>query len=136
MVFARSILIKTNGIIFLNSKYMKINTYTTILSLVLAAIISFALSWFMPKENQLLLGIGSYIALGLTAAGTISISFDYDRTTVLTRTTSGIFFVILLLSQIVFVALNEFSLPIYVLVTGCTTIIYSMIFYGISKSNH
>jgi len=129
-------LIKTNGIIFLNSKYMKINTFTTILSLVLAAIISFALSWFMPKENQLLLGIGSYIALGLTAAGTISISFDYDRTTVLTRTTSGIFFVILLLSQIVFVALNEFSLPIYVLVTGCTTIIYSMIFYGISKSNH
>lgn len=115
---------------------MKINTFTTILSLVLAAIISFALSWFMPKENQLLLGIGSYIALGLTAAGTISISFDYDRTTVLTRTTSGIFFVILLLSQIVFVALNEFSLPIYVLVTGCTTIIYSMIFYGISKSNH
>jgi hypothetical protein len=115
---------------------MKINTYTTVLSLILVAIISFALAWFMPKGTQLLLGVGSYISLGLTAAGTISISFDYDRTTVLTRTTSGIFFVILLVSQIVFVALNQFSLPIYVLVTGCTTIIYSMIFYGISKSNH
>ena len=115
---------------------MKINTYTTVLSLLLAAIISFALAWFMPEENQLLLGIGSYIALGLTAVGTVSISFDYDRTNVLTRTTSAIFFVIILLSQIIFVALTQFSIPIYVLVMGCTSIIYSMIVYGISKSNH
>lgn len=115
---------------------MKINKFTSILCLLLAALISFFLSFYVQVDAKLIIGIGSFLSLGMSASGTVSISFDYDRTTVLTRTTSAIFFVILLISQIVFVALNQFSLPIYVLVTGCTTIIYSMIFYGISKSNH
>jgi hypothetical protein len=115
---------------------MKVNTFTTILSIALAAIVAFFLSFYVSSENKLILGIGSFITLAGTLVGTISISFDYDRTTTLTRTVSGVFFLILLSSQIVFMAINSFLLPTYVLVSGGLTIIYTLIVYGISKSKH
>jgi hypothetical protein len=68
--------------------------------------------------------------------GTVSLSFEYDRTTALTRTTSGIFMANLLTSQIIFTVLNSFSIQTYVLVTGGLTILYALTVYGISRSKH
>jgi hypothetical protein len=115
---------------------MKVNTFTTILSIALAAIVAFFLSFYVSTENKLLLGIGSFITLAATLVGTISISFGYDRTTTLTRTVSGVFFLMLLASQIVFTTINSFLLPTYVLVSGSLTILYALIVYGISRSKH
>ena len=115
---------------------MKINTFTAILSVVLAGIIAFFLSFYVAGENKMILGIGSFITLALTLAGTVSLSFEYDRTTTLTRTTSGIFYILILTSQIIFTVFNSFILPTYVLVTGCMSILYALIVYGISRSKH
>ena len=115
---------------------MKINTFTAILSIALAGIIAFFLSFYVAGENKMILGIGSFITLALTLAGTVSLSFEYDRTTTLTRTTSGIFFILILTSQIIFTVFNSFILPTYVLVTGCMSILYALIVYGISRSKH
>ena len=115
---------------------MRVNTFTTILSIALAAIVAFFLSFYVSAENKLILGIGSFITLSATLVGTISISFDYDRTTTLTRTTSGVFFALLLTSQIVFTTVNSFLLPTYVLVSGGLTIIYALVVYSISRSKH
>ena len=115
---------------------MKINTFTAILSVALAAIIAFFLSFYVAGDNKLLLGIGSFISMALTLTGTVSLSFEYNRTTTLTRTTSGVFFTLILTSQIIFTVLNSFILPTYVLVTGCMSILYALIVYGISRSKH
>ena len=115
---------------------MKINTFTAILSVALAGIIAFFLSFYVSGDNKLLVGTGSFLSLALTLIGSISLSFEYDRITTLTRTTSGVFFVLLLISQIVFTAVNGFMLPTYILVTGSATIFYIVIVYGISKSKH
>lgn len=115
---------------------MKINTFTAILSIALAGIIAFFLSFYVSGDNKLLLGIGSFVSMALTLTGTLSLSFEYDRTTTLTRTTSGIFFSLILASQIVFTAINGFLLPTYILVTGCATILYALIIYGLSRSTH
>jgi hypothetical protein len=115
---------------------MKVNTFTTILSIALAAIVAFFLIFYVSSENKLILGIGSFITLTATLVGTISISFDYERATTLTRTVSGVFFLLLLASQIVFTTINSFLLPTYVLVSGSLTIIYVLIVYGISRSKH
>jgi hypothetical protein len=115
---------------------MKVNTFTTILAIALAAIVAFFLSFNVSVANKLILCIGSFITLALTLVGTISISFDYDRTTILARTVSGVFFLLLLASQIVFTTINNFLLPTYVLVSGSLTIIYALIVYGISRSKH
>lgn len=115
---------------------MKINTFTAILSFALAGLIAFFLSFYVSGENKWILGIGSFLTLAISMAGTVSLSFDYDRTTILTRTTSGVFFALLLASQIVFVVMDPFLLPTYVLVTGGMTILYVLIVYGISRSKH
>jgi hypothetical protein len=115
---------------------MKVNSFTLILSLALAGIISFFLSYYISGENKFILGIGSFITLALSLAGTVSLSFDYKRTTVLTKIVSSVCFAIFLISQIVFTTINEFMLPNYLLVTGGSTILYILIIYGLSKSQH
>jgi hypothetical protein len=75
---------------------MKINTFTLILSLLLAAIISYFLSSYQVDSNKLILGIGCFIGLSLSSASAFSISFDYDRTTTLTRTAAAVFFLLYL----------------------------------------
>ena len=115
---------------------MKVNKFTAILSLALAGIISFYLSFYASGDKKWVLAIGSFLTLAISMAGSVSLSFDYDRTTMLTRTTSGVFFVLLLVSQLVFVNVVSFLFPTYVLVTGGMTIFYVLIVYGISRSKH
>ncbi len=115
---------------------MKVNGFTVFLSIALSCIISFFLSFYVSGENKWIIGIGSFLTLAISLAGTVSLSFDYDRTTTLTRVTSGVFLAILLTSQIIFTAINNFLLPTYVLVTGGVTILYVLCLYGISRSKH
>jgi hypothetical protein len=115
---------------------MKVNSFTTILSIVLAAIVAFFLSFYVVAENKLILGIGSFITLAVSLVGTVSISFDYERTKALIRITSGIFLILVLISQIIFTLVNSFQLPLYFLITGGLTVLYILIVYSISKSKH
>lgn len=115
---------------------MKIYTFTFLLSLALAGIITFFLTFYILGNNKWVLGIGSFLTLSIVLTGTVSLTFDNSKTTTLTRVTSGIFFVAVLISQIVFTAINSFVLPTYVLVTGGLTIFYAIIMYGISISKH
>jgi len=115
---------------------MKVNTFTSILSLALAGIIALFLSFTVSGDNKWVLGIVSFLTLSITLAGTVSLSLDYDRTTTILRVTSGVFFVALLTSQIIFTAINRFLLPTYVLVTVGLTILYALIVYGIARSKH
>lgn len=115
---------------------MKVNKFTTTLSIFLAGLISFYLTSFIPYESKWIIGIGSFLTLTVMLIGTVSVSFEYDRTTTLTRIISGLFLAILLASQIFFVISDNLSLPNYILVTGCTLIIYVLVVYGISQSDH
>jgi hypothetical protein len=115
---------------------MRVNTFTAILSMSLAAIIAFFLSFYVSGINKWILGIGSFLTLGSALVGTVSLSFDYDRTTMLTRTISGVFFGLLLISQIFFVGVDRFLLPTYVLVTGGMAILFALVVYSISRSKH
>jgi hypothetical protein len=115
---------------------MRINTFTATLSISLAAIIAFFLSFYVSGTNKWILGIGSFLTLGSALAGTVSLSFDYDRTTILTRTVSGVFFGLLLTSQIFFVVIDRFLLSTYVLVIGGMGILFALVVYSISRSKH
>ena len=115
---------------------MKVNIFTTILLITLSGIIAFFLSFYVSGENKFILGFGSFITFSITLIGSLSVSFEYKRTTALTRITSGVFFTLVLISQIIFTVINNFQLPTYILVTGCTPIIHALVVYGISKSTH
>ena len=111
---------------------MKINTFTAILALLLAAIISYFLSTFQLGTNKLILGFGSFICLFFAAVVAIAVSFNYERINVLTRVSSSIFFFLFLGSQIVF-ANYSLSLPTYILINGSLLIIFLLIIYFLSK---
>ena len=115
---------------------MKINLFTSILSLAMAGMIAFFLSYYAFEKNKEIIGIGSFLSLATTLVGTVSLSFDYERTTMLTRTTSGVFFVVILLSQVIFTFIGHLIMPTYLLVTGSSVILFSLIVYGLSKSKH
>jgi hypothetical protein len=115
---------------------MKINTFTAFLSVALAGIIAYFLSCYESGENQIVLAVGGFLSMAITLIGTLSLSFDYERTTALTRMVSGVFFMLLLVSQIIFATLESFLVPTYVLVTGGLSIISAIVIYGISRSKH
>ena len=114
---------------------MKINTFTAILAVLLALIISYFLSHYQDEENKIIYGICSFLGLFITGVSTIAISYDYSRTTILTRTASLVFFLLILGSQIFFAVIN-FTLPFYVLINGSLIILSLLIVYSISKSKH
>jgi hypothetical protein len=116
---------------------MKINKFTTLLSIALTGLIAFYLSSIVSTNKfSLIFGFGAFISLCSSLIGAISISFDYDRTTTLTKTTSAIFFSVILSSQIIFTFIDEFEIPSYIFATGGLTILYILVVYGISKSKH
>lgn len=115
---------------------MKINPISAILSLALAGLTAFYLSFYISGVNKWILGIGSFLTLAISMAGTVSLSFDYERTTMLARTTSAVFFVLILVAQIVFVFMSTFLLPEYVFVTGGMSIFYVLFVYGVSQTKH
>jgi hypothetical protein len=115
---------------------MKLNLLTTILAIAMASIITFFLSSYFTDKNNWLFSIGCFVSLGLTLLGTISLSFDYERTTMLTRTASGVFLLLLLGCQIIFASMHSFLVPTYVLVVGIMTVLHTLVVYGITKFEH
>ena len=118
---------------------MKINTFTAILAVLLALIISYFLSHYQDEENKIIYGICSFLGLFITGVSTIAISYDYSMTVyflhTLFVTASLVFFLLILGSQIFFAVIN-FTLPFYVLINGSLIILSLLIVYSISKSKH
>jgi hypothetical protein len=111
---------------------MKINKLTAFLSCILASLISFFFSYYVSGDNKIILALGSLLSLTGTLMGSMSISFEYGRTTILIRIISLIFFLAILISQIFFTLYSSFNFPIYILVTGGLFIIYFFAAYSIS----
>ena len=81
---------------------MKINFIPTLIAITLSALITYGLYSFHESENKLLLSLGSFIFLTSTLVITIGVNFEQSRTTTNVRTVSGIFFVISLVSNLIF----------------------------------
>jgi hypothetical protein len=102
----------------------------------LALIITYFISNYMSGETKFILVVGSLLSLSITLIGTVSASFNHETTTILTKTISGVFFVIILLVQIIFTVIENFLLPSYLLFAGGTTIMYILTLYGITRVKH
>ncbi len=115
---------------------MKVNFFTLFLSVLLSALISYFFSYYyLSIETKIIIGVGSFITLFISGTSMLSVSFEYERTTFLTRITSAIFFGIFVITEILFLTIG-FSLPVYVLVNGCLLLFLLLIIYGIAKSKH
>ena len=114
---------------------MKINTFTSILCIILSAVITYFLASYQTGNQQVIIGIGSFITLCASSMFAISLSFEYSKTTTLTRTTSSIIFILSLAAQ-AFFSFSTFKFPVYLLVNTTILVALFLINYGIARSKH
>lgn len=112
---------------------MKIKAIPTIIAAAVSALISYGLySWCKTDGHEILLAIGGFVCLFITLTGCIGLHFE-GRTTTSTATVAGIFFVLMLISNVVF-ALVQFSTPLYIIVNGLLLLTMVLIIYSVSKA--
>lgn len=112
---------------------MKIKVFPTIIAAAISLLIAYGLHSYCKTEGkELLLAIGGFICLFLPLATCIGVRFE-TRTTANTAVVGGIFFLALLVSNIIFVVV-EFVTPPYVIVNGLLVLLMIAIVYGLAKT--
>src|SRR5574344_1541383 len=102
---------------------MKINFVQTIIAIAVSLLIAYGLYSFHDSENKILLSAGSFVFLSATLILTIGTSFELPRTTTNIRVLSGVFFVVALISNLIFTFL-AFSIPSYVITNGILLLVF------------
>jgi hypothetical protein len=114
---------------------MKVNIVTLIIALAISALAGYGFyAANASEEYPLVIAIGSGIVLFITLAGTIAVGAKEGRgSTTNIRVLSGIFFVVLLIEQIIF-SFVPFRIAPYSIVTGILLLVYMLIAYAIGKA--
>ena len=112
---------------------MKINFFTLMMSVFIGLLVAFFLSKYTLEENKIMFAIGCFISITSGIAGIITLNFDYSRTNVLIKVTSGIFLSVFLAINTLFSIFNEYDYSSYVLATGVALIMFILSVYTISK---
>jgi hypothetical protein len=115
------------------NKSMKINFVTTIIALAISLLITYGFYSLHGSVNNMVLCGGSFVFLAATLILTIGTSFELPRTTTNIRVVSGIFFVIALLSNLIFTFIN-FSTPSYTIINGILLLVFVLIVYSINRA--
>lgn len=114
---------------------MRINYFILLICLVLSLILSYVFHSYAPDQLSLKVAIGSFTVFFFGLAGTMALTFPYDRTTTLTRTISSLIFLPAVVLNILFI--NEFiHQPIYFAVTAGAISLQLLLVYSVSKSQH
>ena len=112
---------------------MKLNFIQTIIAIALSLLIAYGLYSFHDSENKLLLSVGSFVFFATTLIVSIGSSFELTRTTTNVRVVSGIFFVLALISNLIFTFIN-FSITGYVIINGILFLLFILIAYSINRA--
>jgi len=112
---------------------MKINFVQMIIAVAVSLLIAYGLFCFHDSENKILLSVGSFIFLASTLILTLGTSFELPRTTTNVRVVSGIFFVIALISSLIFTFIN-FAIPTYIITNGILFLVFVSVVYSIQKA--
>jgi hypothetical protein len=112
---------------------MKINIVQTFVGIAIGALISYGLYNFHASESKLLLSVGSFLFLAITLGMSFGSSFEFPRTTTNVRVISGVFFLIGLISNLIFTFI-KFSDPSYIVINGILFLVFILVAYSISKA--
>ena len=113
---------------------MKINVFPTIIAIALSALLSYGLFAFChtsSKEN--ILAIGGFVCFAISLIIALAVRFNEKRTSVNTAVLGWVFFIILMVSHIIY-AFVQFSTPAYVIVNGIILLVFIGITYAVAKA--
>jgi hypothetical protein len=112
---------------------MKVKLIPAIVAVLLSALIAYGFYSFHKFDNQILLSVGGFVFCAVTLFFTFGVNSDLSRTTTNIRFLSITFFLIALISNLIFCFTN-FSVPLYVILNGILLLIYILIVYSITKT--
>lgn len=112
---------------------MKINPFMTIISLLLAALVAYALYVYCKSEElRWMITILGGICIFLTWAGTLAVSLP-DRGRNVNFKVLGSLVAVAMTGLQIFFAFSAVTMPTYILITGVVTLIWLAIAYAIAK---
>lgn len=109
---------------------MKINAVKTIIAVLISALISYGLYRMYDGSHGLLLCLGSFLSLAAMLITTIGATFKQGRTSVNIKVVAGIFFLISLISNLIF-SFKNFSESGYIITNGIILLIFVLTTYSI-----
>jgi hypothetical protein len=115
---------------------MKINVITVCIALAVAALAGYGFYAANSAETDIPLAnaLGGGIALFVTLSGAIAVGTKEDTGAAQNiRWASAVFFVIVLIEQIIFIFV-PFKLPPYIIITGLLVLIHLLTSYAIGKN--
>lgn len=112
---------------------MKIKVIPSIIVALLCALIAYGLYILCSSDNNLLVSIGFGVMALCTLLAIFGVSFEPHRTSVNIKVTSIVFFLLALISNVIF-AFVQFSVPLYVIVNGIILLLWLLIVYGINRA--
>lgn len=111
---------------------MNVNNFQALIAIALCALMAFGFYSFPDNTNRLILGLGSFITLSVTLVLTMATSFDHRGKTLAFRTTAGVFFSTIFISNFIF-SFYTFDTAVYLVVNGIQFLTFLSIAYSISK---
>lgn len=114
---------------------MKFNFLLVFIALAISALLSYG--FYTANSNEifyLLITVGSGISLFLTLSGVLGIKSKVNGFTANIKVVSGIFFVLFLVSNIIF-TFTKIAIAPYIIVNGVLVLIYILLLYLIIKSS-
>jgi Na+-transporting NADH:ubiquinone oxidoreductase subunit NqrB len=115
---------------------LKINVVPTILAVALSILMAYALYVYTDcAANKWLVAVGGGVMSLGSLFGLMGFTKEPTRTMSLMRVLSLLFFVIMLISSVVFCSIGEFKAPTYVIVNGAIFLIYVLTIYYTSKTS-
>lgn len=111
---------------------MRLNTFMAVLSCIAAILLSFAIHSY-SGEQTFLLGIGSFVGIGVSLIAGIAVSFESIKISMLSRTASWIIIVAQIILQFVFAMFETVHFATYLLFSGLLMIAQLAIVYHISR---
>ncbi|MFY7730667.1 MAG: hypothetical protein ACOVRN_14185 [Flavobacterium sp.] len=111
---------------------MKINPITTIIAVLMCALLSYGFySFSNPPLRELLCG-GSFVLLFTTLFFSIGTRFSTYQTNINVRTTSFVFFAVFIATNLFFSLLN-LNKDVYIIVHGLALLFYLLVLYYLTR---
>ncbi len=113
---------------------MKIDFFNAFIAIAISALLAWGLYAMTDIEAlKILVGIGSFIALAGSSICSIAIKMGEQRSSIVIRATSGVFFFLLLLLNGIF-TFFDFSEPLYIILNSLLLLIMLIINRSVTKS--
>lgn len=111
---------------------MKVNLFQTIIALAIGALISYGFYIFNESDNSIILGLVDFLIFSTSLIFLLGTNFELITVKVNVKVASGIFFIIAMISSLLFTHLN-FIASICVISYAIMYLLYILLLYFINK---